>query len=91
MAQTEKTGHRKHSAATAPTIVNRKIPVRQPNSEYRNREYLSEKEVGKVAAAGAQGRHGLRDPALILIAYRHGLRVSELVSLRWTRLTLDKD
>jgi type 1 fimbriae regulatory protein FimB/type 1 fimbriae regulatory protein FimE len=63
-------------------MVKGKIPVRQPNSEYR-REYLSEKEVGKViAAAGAQGRHGLRYSALILIAYRHGLRVSELVSLR---------
>ena len=89
MAQAKKTGHRKHSAATAPTIVKRKVPVRQPNSEYRNREYLSEKEVGKViAAAGAQGRHGLRDSALILIAYRHGLRVSELVSLRWDQIDL---
>ena len=88
MAQTKKTGHRKHSAATAPTIVKRKIPVGQANSEYRNREYLSEKEVGKVAAAGAQGRPGLRDSALIHIAYRHRLRVSELVSLRWDQIDL---
>jgi len=89
MGQSGESGHTKHSAATAPTIVKRKVPVRQPNSEYRNREYLSEKEVGKViAAAGAQGRHGLRDSALILIAYRHGLRVSELVSLRWDQIDL---
>ena len=28
------------------------------------------------------------DSALILIAYRHGLRVSELVSLRWDQIDL---
>ena len=89
MAQTKKTGPRKHSAATAPTIVNRKVPVRQPNSEYRNREYLSDKEVARVmTAAAAQGRHGVRDSTLILIAYRHGLRVTELVSLRWDQIDL---
>jgi type 1 fimbriae regulatory protein FimE len=65
------------------------VPVRQPNSEYRSREYLSEKEVEEViAAAGKQGRHRVRDSALILIAYRHGMRVSELVSLRWDQIDL---
>jgi site-specific recombinase XerD len=84
-----KTGPRKRSAAAAPTIVKRKVPVRLANSDYRNREYLSEKEVGKVIdAAGAQGRHGVRDSTLILVAYRHGLRVSELVSLRWDQIDL---
>jgi type 1 fimbriae regulatory protein FimB/type 1 fimbriae regulatory protein FimE len=86
---TKKTGPRSRSAAAAPTIVKRKVPVRRANSAYRNREYLSEKEVGKViAAASAQGRHGVRDSALILVAYRHGLRVSELVSLRWDQIDL---
>lgn len=72
-----------------PAIVNRKVPVRHKNTEYRNREYLSEKEVGQVidAAAGA-GRHRLRDATLILLAYRHGLRVSELVALRWDQVDL---
>ena len=74
-----------------PTIVKRKVPRHRRNSDYRSREYLSEKEVGEViAAAAAQGRHGVRDSALILIAYRHGLRVSELVSLRWDQIDLSQ-
>jgi site-specific recombinase XerD len=39
------------------------------------------------ACAGA-GRHGHRDRALVLLAYRHGLRVSELVALRWDQVEL---
>jgi type 1 fimbriae regulatory protein FimB/type 1 fimbriae regulatory protein FimE len=34
------------------------------------------------------GRHGHRDATLILVAYRHGLRVGELVSLRWDQVDL---
>ena len=68
-----------------PTIENRKVPLRRTNVSYRSREYLSDKE---VAAAAGVGRHGARDAALILIAYRHGLRVSELVSLRWDQVDL---
>ena len=82
---------RKRAIRATPTIVNRKVPRRRPNADYRSREYLSEKEVGEViAAAASQGRHGVRDSALILIAYRHGLRVSELVSLRWDQIDLSQ-
>jgi type 1 fimbriae regulatory protein FimB/type 1 fimbriae regulatory protein FimE len=41
-----------------------------------------------MAAAGRLGRHGHRDATLILLAYRHGLRVGELVALRWDQLDL---
>jgi type 1 fimbriae regulatory protein FimE len=72
-----------------PTIENRKVPLRRANVSYRSREYLSDKEVAALmAAAAGVGRHGARDAALILIAYRHGLRVSELVSLRWDQVDL---
>lgn len=66
-------------------------PIRVPNSEVRPREYLTEKEVEKlVATAKRVGRHGLRDSTLILVSYRHGLRVSEAVTLRWDMVELDK-
>lgn len=37
-------------------------------------------------AARTVGRHPHRDSTLILLAYRHGLRVSELVALRWEQV-----
>ena len=64
-------------------------PHKQPNSERRSREYLSPIEVKRLCdVARKLGRHGLRDTTMILLAYRHGLRVSELVSLRWDQIDL---
>ena len=74
---------------TSPTIVNRTLPRRLPNSAYRVREYLTEKEVDRlIEAARKRGRNGARDAAAILLAYRHGLRASELCSLRWAQIDL---
>jgi len=41
-----------------------------------------------MEAAKGIGQHGHRDASLILIGYRHALRVSELVSLRWVTFTI---
>lgn len=66
-----------------------KLSKRRKNTEVRAREYLTEQEVeALVKAARKAGRHGHRDATLILMAYRHGLRVSELVSLRWEQIDL---
>jgi site-specific recombinase XerD len=67
-----------------PTTTNRTLPRRQPNAAYRQREYLTEKEVDwLIEAARKRGRNGARDAAAILLAYRHGLRAAELcVGLR---------
>src|SRR5215467_13022158 len=74
---------------TSPTTVNRTLPRRLPNSAYRVREYLTEKEVDRLMeAAKRRGRNGVRDAAAILLAYRHGLRASELCSLRWSQVDL---
>src|SRR5215813_13524547 len=74
---------------TSPTIVNRTLPRRLPNSAYRVREYLTEKEVERlIEAARKRGRNGPRDAAAILLAYRHGLRAAELCALRWAQVDL---
>ena len=66
-----------------------KLPKRSKNKDVRAREYLTEQEVKMLMdAARKTGRHGHRDATLILLAYRHGLRVSELVSLRWDQIDL---
>ncbi len=75
----------------APAPENGRVtpPRRRRNAELRSREYLTPREVHSLmAAAGRSGRYGPRDRTLVLIAYRHGLRVSELVSLRWEQVEL---
>src|SRR5215467_10569521 len=37
-------------------------------------------------AAARENREGHRDATMILMAYRHGLRASELVDLRWDQI-----
>jgi type 1 fimbriae regulatory protein FimB/type 1 fimbriae regulatory protein FimE len=73
-----------------PTPENGKVaPVRVRNAERRARECLTEDEVERLmAAARGTGRHGHRDATLILVAYRHGPRVSELVALGWDQVDL---
>src|SRR5271170_3738938 len=72
------------------TAVNRTVPRRAPNSELRPREYLTEKEIERLQdVARKRSRYGHRDATMILVTYRHGLRVSELCSLRWDQIDLN--
>jgi integrase len=54
----------------------------------RSREYLTEREVERLIEAAKQNRSGHRDATAILVAYRHGLRASEVVVLRWDDIDL---
>ena len=64
-------------------------PRKRPNAASRSREYLTPSEVDRLREAAAKrGRHGSRDATMILLAYRHGLRVSELIALRWEQVDL---
>ena len=65
----------------APTAVN--VTVGK-----RSREYLTDREVERLIEAAKQNRSGHRDATAILVAYRHGLRASELVALRWDDIDL---
>ncbi len=76
-----------------PSIVNGKVtpPPRIPNKDRRSREYLTDKEVATLMDTARKiGRHGHRDATLILLAYRHALRVAELVALRWDQVDLNQ-
>jgi len=72
-----------------------KTPARQPRpaadgEQPARREYLTEREVEQLCdAARKRGRYGHRDATMILIAFRHGLRVSELIALRWEQVDLE--
>ena len=64
-------------------------PPKVPNADRRSREHLTPAEIDRlIAAAQRLGRHGQRDATMILLAYRHGLRVSELVALRREQIDL---
>jgi type 1 fimbriae regulatory protein FimB/type 1 fimbriae regulatory protein FimE len=72
----------------APSAKNGTVPPRrQANAAVRTREHLTEAEVERLmkAASGDDSRrYGHRDATMILVAFRHALRVSELVNLRWS-------
>ena len=61
---------------------------RKANSQYRTREHLTEREVERLIEAARDNRYGHRDATMLLLAFRHGLRVSELVDLRWEQIDL---
>ena len=77
-----------HLALVAPITVNGTVdkagpPKRRRNAEVRSREYLTDAEVNRLISAAGENRNGHRDATMILVAYRHGLRAGELVTLRW--------
>jgi len=69
-------------------IVNRTVamPRRPKNADVRTREYLTDDEVRRLMEVAKANRHGHRDATMILAAYRHGLRASELTDLRWDQI-----
>lgn len=76
-----------HLKLVTPTAENRTVtPLRLPNAEMRTREYLTDAEVQRLRGAARNNRYGHRDATMILVAYRHGLRASELADLRWDQI-----
>lgn len=68
-------------AGLAPKPKRPKKPIR----------YLTEPQVeALIAVAKKTSRHPLRDATMILVAYRHGFRVAELVDLTWDRINFEQ-
>lgn len=53
------------------------------------KNFLTEAEVKRFLDAARQSRHGVRDHAMMLMAFRHGLRVSELIDMRLKDIDLE--
>jgi type 1 fimbriae regulatory protein FimB len=65
-----------------------KAERKNPTVDSHEKDFLTEAEMGRFLEAARHGRHGVRDYLLMLMTYRHGLRVSELVDLRLKDLDL---
>jgi type 1 fimbriae regulatory protein FimE len=75
------------SAKSQPTGLH--PPPRKKRHDPAVRDYLRPDEVdAMVQAARTSGRHRVRDAALIVMMFRHGLRTAELVALRWQQVDL---
>jgi len=73
-------------------MANQTIDSSTPNTENFTvkRRYLTEREVEQlIDAARKHSRHGHRDATMILAAYRHGLRASEVCGLEWHQIELE--
>jgi len=85
------TAHLRLVGEPAPSAANGTMPPRRvANAERRPREHLSRDEVAGLCKAARKNRHGARDAAAIWLAFNHGLRVSELVDLRWADVRWDE-
>jgi integrase len=82
-----KTMIKSHLHLVSPATVNRTVRLRRsPNADLRTREYLTDAEVERLMNAAKGNRWGHRDATMLLAAYRHGLRSSELVDMRWEQI-----
>src|SRR6516165_5673202 len=69
------------SKKRTPSIVNLTV----------KRRYLTQREIERLMdCARKHGRYGHRDATMILVAYRHGLRASEVCDLQWQQIELSR-
>jgi integrase len=66
-------------------------PARVKNAKRRPRKYLTVEEIIELMdGARERGRYGHPDATMILVGYRHGLRVSELCTLPWDQVDFER-
>jgi type 1 fimbriae regulatory protein FimB len=77
------------SRATVLTLPRvRNVPSPLSTTDHRVKDFLTDAEMTRLLEASKQGCYGTRDYAMLLLGYRHGLRVSELVGMRLAQVNL---
>jgi integrase len=73
-------------------VTNQIADVSTPSTvNFTVRKYLTEREVEQLMdCARKRSRYGHRDATMVLVAYRHGLRASEVCGLEWHQIELDQ-
>jgi type 1 fimbriae regulatory protein FimB len=71
-----------------PSVHN--VPSASGTTDRQSKTFLPDAEMTRLLRAAKHSRHGVRDYALLLVGYRHGLRVSELVGLRLDHVRLEE-
>jgi type 1 fimbriae regulatory protein FimB/type 1 fimbriae regulatory protein FimE len=62
---------------------------RKANDELRGKRHLTPAEIKAICKTLRQrSRHKDRDECMILVAFHHGLRVSELTNIKWQHIDL---
>jgi hypothetical protein len=62
--------------------MKRRAKTKSPTVDRGGKDFLTEAEMKRFLDTARGSRHGTRDHAMMLMTYRHGLRVSELIDLR---------
>jgi site-specific recombinase XerD len=80
---------KKQSVAKKQIVPKQQDVAKKQTVDSRDKDFLTEFEIKRFLDAARKGRHGTRDFLLMLLAYRHGLRVSELIDIRLKDLDLE--
>ena len=64
--------------------------VKRDLQSVAQRKYLTASELEQLLVAAKRGRYPDRDRLIILLSYRHGLRVSELTALLWSSVDFER-